>query len=294
MKLPELKAQHYELLWIGLVSIVVLVSIIIIIKDDLFKEGVIEDNWEIVNDETSSHNDKVEALKYLLIQKEPVGDKLDFSVAKHIFQGIDLSPETLEAKKGVGLERIYLKQVNLSEVNLSDANLSDAVLSEANLTAARLHDTNLTGADLSGANLSRANLSGANLSGANLSGANLFATDLTAANLSNAVFSDANLFAVNFSATNLADTILDEGTVIDHPWSWESSGEQHPEAFLPIGIPKNWETVLKPDYLCKTYSNLVNIETTKKEIKQKMEKRCRPYVPPPPPPVEPQPDIRTP
>ena len=286
MKLPELKTQHYELLWIGLVSIVVLVSIILVIKDDLFKESVIEDNWETVNDETSSDNEKIEALKYLLVQKEPVGDKLNLSVAPHLFQGIDLSPGTLNIRKGVSLERIHLKQVNLSEVNFSDVNLSDAVLSEANLTAARLHDANLTGADLSSANLSGANLSGANLSGANLSGANLFATDLTATNLSNAIFSDANLFAVNFSAVNLADAILDEGTIVDYSWAWESFGEQPPEAFLPIGTPKNWDTTLKPDYLCKTYSSLEGIETTKREIKKVLNKRCKPYVPPPP--IEPE------
>ena len=284
IKLPELKTQHYELLWIGLVSIVVLVSIIIVIKDDLFRESVIEYNWEIVNDETSSHNEKIEALKYLLVQKEPVGDKLNLSVAQHLFQGIDLSPETLGIKKGVGLERISLKQVNLSEANFSDVNLSDAVLSGANLTAARLHDANLAGADLSDANLSRANLSGANLSGANLSGANLFATDLTATNLSNAIFSDANLFAVNFSAVNLADAILDKKMVIDYSWAWRPSGEQLPEAFLPIGTPKNWDTTLRPDYLCKTYSSLEEInETTKKGIEKIMKKRCTPYVPPPPP-----------
>ncbi len=288
MKLPELKTQHYELLWIGLVSIVVLVSIIIVIKDDLFKESVIEDNWEIVNDETSNHNEKIEALKYLLVQKEPVGDKLNLSVTQHLFQGIDLSPATLETKKGVSLERISLKQVNLSEVNFSDVNLSDAVLSGANLTAARLHDVNLSGADLSDANLSGANLSGANLSGANLSGANLFATDLTATNLSNAIFSDANLFAVNFSAVNLADAILDERTVIDYSWAWRPSGEQLLETFFPIGTPKNWDTTLKPDYLCKTYSSLEEIETTKKEIEKAIERRCKPYVPPPPPPIEPE------
>ena len=286
MKLSELKTQHYELLWIGLVSVVVLVSIIIIIKDDLFKEGVIENNWEIVNDETSNHNDKLEALKYLLAQKEPVGDKLEFSVAKNLFEGIDLSPETLDMRKGVDLKRIYLKQTDLSETNLSDADLSDAILSEANLTAARLHDVNLTGADLSGADLSGTNLSGANLSGANLSGANLFATDLTAANLSNAIFSDANLFAVNFSAANLADAVLDKGTVIDYPWSWKSPPKQHPETFLPIGTPKSWDTTLHPDYLCKTYSKVVDIETTKEEIKELLERRCSPYVPPPP--VEPE------
>ena len=294
MKLPELKTQHYELLWIGLVSVVVLISIIIVIKDDLFRESVIEDNWGIVNDETSSHNEKIEALKYLLVEKEPVGDKLNLSVAKHLFQGIDLSPETLDIKKGVGLERISLKQVNLSGVNLSDANLSDAVLSEANLNAARLHDANLTGADLSNANLSRANLSGANLSGANLSGANLFATDLTATNLSNTIFSNANLFAVNFSAVNLADAILNEGTVINYSWTWKPSGEQLPETFLPIGTPKNWDTTLKPDYLCKTYSSLEEIdETTKKEIEKVIKKRCKPYVPPPPP-IESEAETKTP
>ncbi len=286
MKLSELKTQHYELLWIGLVSIVVLFSIIAIIKDDLFKEGVIENNWEIVHDETSNHNDKLEALKYLLAQKEPVGDKLEFSVAKNLFAGIDLSPKTLDLRKGVDLKRIYLKQMDLSETNLSDADLSDAILSEANFTAARLHDANLTGADLSGANLSRANLSGANLSGADLSGANLFGTDFTATNLSNAIFSDANLFAVNFSAANLADAVIDKGTVIDYPWSWKSPPEQPPETFLPIGTPKNWDTTLQPDYLCKTYSSLVGIETTKKEMKKFIEKRCSPYVPPPP--VEPE------
>ena len=281
MKLPELKTQHYELLWIGLVSIVVLVSIVIIIKDDLFKEGVIENNWEVVNDETSSYDDKIEALKYLLRQKEPVGDRLNFSVAQNLFQGIDLSPRTLEIKKGVGLERVNLKQVNLSEVNFSDANLSDAILLGADLTAARLHDADLTGVDLSGANLSGANLSGANLSGANLSGANLFGTDLTATNLSNAIFSNANLFAVNFSAVNLADAVLDEKTVINYSWAWEPLGEQLPEAFLPIGTPKNWDTTLKPDYLCRTYSSLESIEITKKEIKKVIKKRCKPYVPPP-------------
>ena len=282
MKLPELKTQHYELLWIGLVSIVVLVSIIIIIKDDLFKESVIENNWEIVNDETSSPNDKIEALKYLLIQKEPVGDKINVSVAQHIFQGIDLSPKTLETQKGVGLERISLKQVNLSEVNFSSVNLSNAVLSGADLTAARLHDANLSGADLSDADLSGANLSGANLSGANLSGANLFATDLTATNLSNAVFSDANLFAVNFSAVNLSDAVLDEKTVINYSWAWRPSRKQLSEAFLPIGNPKNWNATLKPDYLCRTYSSLDEVETTKEQIKKALEKRCKPYTPPSP------------
>ena len=294
MKLPELKTQHYELLWIGLVSIVVLVSIIIVIKDDLFKEGVIEDNWEIVNDETSSHNEKVEALKYLLVQKEPVGDKLNLSVTQNLFQGIDLSPETLGIQKGVSLERISLKQANLSEANLSDVNLGDAVLSGANLTAARLHDVNLSGADLSDANLANANLSGANLSGANLSGANLFATDLTATNLSNAIFSNANLFAVNFSAVNLADAILDKGMVIDYSWAWRPSGEQLPEAFLPIGTPKNWDTTLRPDYLCKTYSSLEEIETTKEEIEKAIKKRCKPYAPPPPPLAEPETKTETP
>ena len=281
MKLPELKTQYYELLWIGLVSIVVLVSIIIIIKDDLFKEGTIEDNWEIVNDETSSYDNKIEALKYLLRQKEPVGDKLNFSVAQRLFQGIDLSPEILETKKGIGLERINLEQVNLSEVNLSDANLSDANLSGTNLSDARLHDANLTNADLSDADLSRTNLSGANLSGANLSGANLFGSDLTAANLSNAVFSDANLFAVNFSATNLADAVLDKGTMINYSWAWKPPNERPPETFLPVGTPKNWGTTLKPDYLCKTYSSIEDTEITKKEIEKVIKKRCKPYVPPP-------------
>ncbi len=293
MKLPELKTQHYELLWIGLVSIVVLVSIIIVIKDDLFKESVIENNWEIVNDETSSHNEKIEALKYLLVQKESVGDKLNLSVTQHLFQGIDLSPETLGIQKGVSLERISLKQVNLSEVNFSEVNLTDAILSGANLTAARLHDANLSGVDLSGANLSGANFSGANLSGANLSGANLFGTDLTATNLSNAVFSNANLFAVNFSAVNLADAILDEGTVIDSAWAWKPSSKQLPEAFLPTGTPENWDTTLKPDYLCKTYSSLEETEITKKEIKKLLKKRCKPYVPPSPP-IEPETETKTP
>ena len=284
MKFPHLAKQHYELLWIGLLSVVILALIIILIKDDLFRESVIENNWEIVHDETSSRTDKINALYYLAKQKETLG-KLDFSTAKILFQGLDLSAETLELNKGVDLRNIYLSKINLSDANLSEADLGNADLSKANLTDARLHDVNLSDANLTSANLTGANFSGANFSGANLTGANLYSTNLLASKLTNANLSDANLFAVNLTSADFSGAILNEGTVINYGWIWETTDqEEHPTAYLPVGIPENWDITLKPDYVCKKSSGISDAQAPIDEIKMKIEKRCKPYVPP----VEPE------
>lgn len=287
MKLLHHTRQYYELLWVALLSLTILILIVILIKDDLFKDSVIKDNWTIVYDETASRDDRINALQYLARQEEVLSD-IEFSVAKKLFQGLDLSTDTLDINKGVDLKDVYLKGVNLSDANLSDANLGNAYLPQANLKRTRLHDVNLSEANLSEANLSEANLSGANLSGADLSGVNFYGTNLLAANLDNANLSDANLFAVNLTAANFSNTILNEGTVIDYTWIWETTdSEEHPTAYIPVGIPRNWDTALEPDYVCEKSSSIQNTAASKAKIKMMIKKRCKLYVPYVPP-VEPQ------
>ena len=198
-----------------------------------------------------------------------------------MFQGLDLSARTLELNKGVDLRNIYLSKINLSDANLSDANLDSSDLSKANLANARLHDVNLSDANLTGTNLSGTNLSGANLTGANLTGANLYSTNLLASKLINTNLSDANLFAVNLTAADFSGAILNEGTVINYGWIWQTTDkEEYPAAYLPVGIPENWDITLEPDYVCKKGSAISDAQTPIDEIKMKIEKRCKPYVPP--------------
>lgn len=84
-------------------------------------------------------------------------------------------------RKGISLNKAYLKGVNLSGADLSGADLSGA-----NLGSAYLRGVILRSADLNGAKFNLADLSGAKLMGANLSGTALSNTILSWANLNGA------------------------------------------------------------------------------------------------------------
>ena len=277
MKLPNLKRRRYKFLGIAGIVVAIVALIVFLIGDEiLFKERIIANNWEIVRDKNTSEADKILALQYLAKQGESLAG-VDISGAKSSLQGLDLSPESLDIKRGVDLRNVNFMYANLSNVNLSETNLTAAIFSAADLTDARLHNANLAEANLSEANLSATNFSGANLSAANFSKAKLLATNLIAAKLSDANLSDADLFAVNFSATDLSGVTFNEGTVIDHAWIWTTTEEQHPASYLPAGTPKNWDTTLKPAYTCPRYMSF-DSRTSKEQIKKIMKKRCQPYV----------------
>ena len=277
MKLPNLKRRRYKFLGKAGIVVAIAALIVFLIGDEiLFKEKIIANNWEIVRDKNADGTDKILALQYLAKQGESLAG-VNFSGAKSTLQGLDLSPETLDIKKGIDLRNANFMYADLSNVNLSETNLSAAIFSAADLADSRLHNANLTNADISEAKLSATNFSGAKLSAANFNKAKLLGTNLIAAKLSNANLSDAELFAVNFSATDLSGVTFNEGTVIDHAWIWNTTEEQHPASYLPTGIPKNWDTTLKPAYTCPS-SMPFNSRMPKEQMKRIMKKRCRPYV----------------
>lgn len=272
---------------LGLVGIVtaVLAVIILLIGDEiLFKESIVAKNWEIIHDENADKTDKIRALQYLAQQEESLAD-VNLSGGKTSLQGLDLSPVTLNTKENTrhikiraDLKNANFMQADLSDVNFSGADISGAIFYATNLRNARLHNVNLSKANLSEANLYNTNLSGADLSKTNLSKAQLFGTDLTAVDLSGANFSDAELVAVNFTSANLSNVVFNEGTVIEYAWIWRTTDKQHPLSYLPTGIPKNWDTVLKPAYTCPQNYKWFDASISKDQIKRKMEKFCEPYV----------------
>ena len=205
------------------------------------------------------------------------------------------------------LERATLCKANLQDANLTDADLggadlTDAYLWRADLTDANLREANLTDADLGGADLIDANLREANLTDAvlwraDLTDANLRKADLTdavlwRANLTDADLWGADLTAVNLSQADFSNAVLG-GTTLDLTWVWESSGSDE-ERYFPIGIPKDWDDTLKPEYLCPedfdtlSYYDIseyinedgeVEQEKLKDQLREIIEENCKPYNP---------------
>ena len=239
---------------------------------------------------------------------------------------LDLSPEAIGIEKGVNLQEAKLMNVNLFEANLRSADLGEADFTGADLGGVDLTGANLEGVDLTGANLEGVDLTGANLEGVNLTGANLTDaflykanltsaflykanltdadlgwSDLTSADLEKANFTSAYLFKVNLTSADLVDTDLtaanlsitnfseatiSEDTVLDYTWVWEGFGTES----FPIGNPKDWDTTLKPKYICPLgfyISDHIKVseysseeeeqEKLKNALGQIIEKNCEPY-----------------
>ena len=284
MKSFTLTRQHYELLWIAGISVVIISLIFILIKEDLFRESTIERHWKIVYDESADKVDRVNALQYLARQKESLAD-LNFPGEQNFLRGLNLSSKALEIKTGIRIDekhadlmRANFSNADLTDANLSETNLSGANLSGANLTNSHFHNVDLSSANLSGANLSGTKLSGTDLTDANLSGAKLFGTSFISAKLTDTKLYDAKLFAVDFTFANLNNLILNKNTVIDYSYFWKNSSEENPIIYLPTGTPENWDTTLKPAYICAKNYMFIDIDAAKDQIKREIEKRCKPYV----------------
>ena len=202
---------------------------------------------------------------------------------------------------GANLIGADLFRANLTDADLFRANLTDADLQSANLTDADLQSANLIDADLSGANLTDADLSGANLTNASLvdadltiaylGDANLINADLRGANLIDANLTRADLTVANLGKTNFSNAVLDKA-ILDFTWVRESSDLE--EGNFPIGIPKDWDDTLKPEYLCPDsfdISDHIKIsryigedgglerEELQDQLKEIMEENCKPYNP---------------
>ena len=194
--------------------------------------------------------------------------------------------------QGATLCKATIIKADLTSADLKGAILTSADLSETNLTSADLFFANLTSADLSETNLisasfQRANLTFANFFSADLTDALLWHADLTSADLKGAILTSAdleraNLTSADLSLTNLSranflNAILDDETILDFTWVWESSGSEEKEYF-PTGIPKGWRDTLKPEYLCPLgfdISGLVYLDS----LKQRIKRNCKPYEP---------------
>ena len=203
------------------------------------------------------------------------------------------------------LERVILTNENLRKANLRDANLRRADLRNANLRKADLRNANLRKADLREANLERTNLREANLErtdlreanleravlrNVNFSKAELWDADLSKADLKQADLKYADLTAANLSRTDFSNVILNNRTILDLIWVWESSDSE--EKYFPMGIPVNWnnkpQPKIKPEYLCPEGFDVseyidkddeVGREQLKAQLKQIIEKKCKPYKP---------------
>ena len=187
--------------------------------------------------------------------------------------------------KGADLEGANLISANLGDADLGGANLTSVDLREADLTFADLREADLTSADLTFANLREADLTFANLREADLTSADLRKADLTSAflgsaNLTSADLTKTNLTAANLSETDFSGATISEETVLDYTWVWEG--------YLPRGIPKDWDTTLKPEYICPldfSISKHINVseysrweqEELKNALRQIIEEKCEPY-----------------
>ena len=193
---------------------------------------------------------------------------------------------------GANLTDADLFRANLTDADLFRANLTDAYLRFANLTDADLFRANLTDADLREANLTDADLFRANLTDADLREANLTDADLFRANLTSATLIFSDLTAANLSETDFSNAVLDDRTILDFTWVWESSDSE--EEYFPMGIPKGRSDTLKPEYLCprnfvtsyyydiSEYINKdgeVEQERLKDQSKKIIEGNCKPYEP---------------
>ena len=220
-------------------------------ETEVRKDEAIDRNWDVVYTREATSIRRTKALQNLARLGES-------------FEGIDLSPKAIGIEKGVNL-----RKAKLINVNLFGANLTSADLRWANLTSADLRWANLTSADLGGADLTSAFLGGADLTSADLTKTNLTA---------------ANLFLTDFS-----DATISEDTVLDYTWVWEGPGKEKTR-FLPIGIPKDWDTTLKPKYICPRDFDIsahINVseysseeeeqEELKNALRQIMKENCRPY-----------------
>ena len=150
-----------------------------------------------------------------------------------------------------------LKKANLTEATLSSTDFTGAILTEADLTLAGfievswwlyLMGSNFTRADLTEASLIGTDLRGADLTGADLRWADLTGTDLRWANLMGTDLRGTDLFGINLSNTNFTSATI-TNTTIKYSWIWKDPDTENIR-YLPLGIPKGWKNMLKPDYLC--------------------------------------------
>ena len=274
---PNLKRRRYKILgWTSLLFAMLVFLVLTIGWEIIFMEKTIANNKAIVLNKDVAINERIAALQYLVNRRVSLAG-FDFSGEKNLLRGLDFNPKTLGRRDGIDLRNAHLAHADLSGINLSEANLSGANLSAANLSDARLHNVNLSNANLSEANLYKTNLSGANLSKAMLIGANLFATGLTAANLSAADLSDANIFAASLTSANLTNVIFNNKTTIDSIWIWDNTMGHQSENFLPVGTPKNWNTTLKPEFVCSEVYTLIDANLSKGKIKRRIKRKCDSY-----------------
>ena len=277
---------------VGIIAAIAAVSFTAIeVRDSASAREVeaIDRNWDVIYTKEATRIRRTKALENLSRLGEP-------------FEKINLSPEAIGIEKGVNLWGAKLKNANLflanlTSVNLGEANLTSTDLRNANLTDANLGGANLTSAHLGLAKLISANLTdaileeanfiGAFLGGANLTSATLVRANLTSAylfkaNLTSADLTKANLTVANLSNADFSDATISEETVLDHTWIWKGC--------LPEGIPKGWETKLKPEYICPlgfSISKHINVskysgeeeeqKKLKNELRQLIEKNCKPF-----------------
>ena len=197
--------------------------------------------------------------------------------------GADLIEANLDE---ADLRQADLSKADLIEADLYKADLSKADLYKADLSRADLDEADLSGADLDKADLSEVDLDEADLSGADLTSANLIGADLIETDLTQANLRRANLIAANLSKTNFSNAVLDDRTILNFTWVWESSDSK--EANFPTGIPRDWSATLKPRYLCPRRFNVskyinkddeVEQEKLKKRLEQIIKSKCELYKP---------------
>ncbi len=250
-----------------------------------------------------------------LVKKEPAPELLATHIKGQMGDETSIEPgspiwcqyaDPLDLK-GRNFREVQLQNAILCKATLQSADLTDADILASNLRRADLGGADLSGADLSGANLiasglkeadlakadlTKAALSGADLKWANLAEVDLKWTDLSGADITEANLSKADLTVANLSRANFSNAILDDKTILDFTWVWESYDSE--EANLPIGIPRGWSDTLKPEYLCPygfdvSYyidvfeyidkDNKVKREQLKARLKEVIGENCKRYYP---------------
>lgn len=203
------------------------------IADERFQEDVLQTYFDTMTTllleeslRTSSADDEVQAVAQVrtLVVLRQLNSERKRLLVQFLSDAVLItvrpdSPEIVETRPIITLEKLDLRNVDLSRVDLRGADLLGADLKGANLRSINLSTANLTGAKMSGIEISFASLDNADLRWADLSNVVLLGAwlpnALVGATLENVDLRDAILWGANLSGVDLKDVDLRNASLLN-------------------------------------------------------------------------------